>query len=68
MGWEKGLSLKCQSLCQKRRRKNLVAHLVKFMQGFCILVIATVFHPENKEEWIYGKTMDWDLHLPSVIF
>lgn len=45
-----------------------MAHLVKFMQGFCILVIATVFHPENKEEWIYGKTMDWDLHLPSVIF
>lgn len=67
-GWDgKKLSLKCQSLCQ-RRRKNLVAHPVKLMQEVCIAIIAAVFHPEDREEWIYGKTMGWDSHLMSFIF
>lgn len=63
-GWEKGLSLKCQG----RRRRNLVAHLFKLLQRLCGAIIATVFHPENREEWIYGKTTDWDSHLPSFYF
>jgi len=45
-----------------------MVHLVKLMQVFCIASIATVFHPENREEWISVKTVDRDSLLLSFIF